>query len=283
MAAADKKSRKGSVRKGGKKHSSHMGRPELSHFLGSFREMKTPKALVVAGFDVMFYVIALTLTYITSFVLKIIAEPLNDINPAMASLQSQAQLSQMQGVMTKVLILSLVILAVYLLLVFLSFVLSRQLIWTTLLGKKLKHRAFWKFALLHAIWFAAVLIAMLILSLPARLLQASQEVMAYSVVYILLFIAVFYFTYMMYYIFTEKEIVLRTIRDMFRLGAKSFSRLWLPFLLSIGVFVAASVISLLSNLLPEMIARVFTGLLLLAVVTWIKVYLSSALKRNLGL
>ncbi|MBD3313282.1 hypothetical protein GF345_02470 [Candidatus Woesearchaeota archaeon] len=253
---------------------------EFSHCLASLKGLKSFKALIVASFDILFYLIIIGMTLLSSWIVTMIAEPLKDADPSMLMTKSAESLAQLQSSISRVVLLLLIIMIIYVLLSLAAFIFTRYLIWTTILEKKMRVISFLKFALLNLMWFAVIGLLMgglisLFTSISSPVLLLVFSILAFIVPGI----AVVYFTYIMYYLFVSTDKVIPSFTGAFVKGVKRFKRLWLPALLIILVFGIFSFISMLSNFMPGMIADIFVGLLLIIVATWIKIYAAEAIGR----
>lgn len=276
---AAKQSKKKAQEQGHKTSFSH----EFRLCLRSLKDIFTLKALAVASFDVLFYILLLAISLLAAYVMNYLIKPLQEMNLDIIPASSAADLAGMRTAIIRTLIFISIAYLTTFILIFLSFALSRYLIWTTLLKKRLEKRVFWKFALLNLVWsliIGAVLAAIIVPYVAAFSLQLTPLI---SIALIIIALAAFYFTYIIYYVFMDKVLVFSSLKNAFALGARRFRRLWFPSLLMIAVFVIASLISIVSNYLPDIVSQIFVGALLLAAMTWMKLYAVSVLKRHVRL
>jgi len=253
---------------------------EFKHCLHSFKELKSVKALVVASFDVLFYILMFVFTLLFSYMSNLISNPLNAVDPNALLSSTAEQIGDTKVMMTRILVLLFIAVFIYLLLVLLSFVLSRYLIWTTLLNKKMDLKVYFKFVLLNAIWIFCVVIIAVVLLLPLKVMQSQVVIMLYSIIFAVFTIIVMYFTYLMYYTFTEKNLVFHSIKNSLVSGITRLRKLWFPVALILVVFVIATIISLPTNWLPKIAEDIFAGILLVVFLTWVKIYSVSVMQRT---
>ncbi|MBU0536511.1 MAG: hypothetical protein KKE20_06080 [Nanoarchaeota archaeon] len=253
---------------------------EFHECISSFKNMKSLKALFVASFDVLFYVLALVFTLIFAFVMKNVVKPIEGIDPNLM-LMSPDTATDIQSVLVKMVGYLIILIIVYALLLLLSYWFSRYLVWTTLLDKRFSIKALGKFLLLNIIWFAVIGILVFLIVLPIKSMSSSTLLMVYSLFMVFVpSIVLLYFTYLVYYIFTEREEIFSSLKDTFILGVRHFKQLWFPAVMMFALFVVVSLISMLSNFMPNIVSDIYVGVLLVAVLTWMKLYAASVLKRH---
>ncbi len=275
-----KKSKSSSKRSSAGKKKSYAS-AEFSRFLHSFSRLKSLKALLVASFDIMFYILAIALSFIMSFTLEKIIDPLRYMDPSALTTGAVAQASAMNAGISRAINLVIAAAVIYVILLIAGFALSKYMIWTTLVEKGMAVKDFLRFFLLNIVWAIPVIAVGALIFVSSGVLKIPQLVMAYSVIMILLYvIALFYFTYLIYYSFMKKERVFSSIKNAFVEGVKKLNVLWLPLLLVAAVFMVAWAVSLLSFLLPTIISSVLNSVLLIALLTWAKLYAASVFKKH---
>jgi|SRR3989344_1076253 len=251
----------------------------------SIKELKTSKALIVAGFDISFYLLLLLLMLASKLAVSWISKSLLGYGIAGTSAMVSAQVvAANPGIYSSVYGLVVAILGLMAFLVvamILGFIFSRYLIWTTLLGRKLKNRVFWKFAGLNIIW---VLIAFIAFTIPMLILSLlSNQVLLMITTFIVYFtylVALFYYTYSLYYRFIISEKVFSSLLRTFTHGSEDILRLWPNILVVALTALAITIASFLFKLLPGPVESVFTGIVFIVMATWIKLYISSVLSKN---
>jgi hypothetical protein len=254
-----------------------------SHFrnyLASFREIYSLKALTVASFDILFYLLFFGLTYSLSYVVNIVSKPIKGLDPSLIMAAQGADLGNEQAVVARVIASLFIMLVIYALILILCFTLSRYMIWTTLMNKAMKAYALLKFFLLNLILVIALSLIITLSILPMGKISDLTALTIYSIlIYVPLSLLTAYFTYILYYTFVSQELVFSSFKKSFFACIRYARYLWLPVALIMITLIIIVIISMLSNFMPAIIANIFLGLLLMALLTWIKIYAVSSMKK----
>ena len=263
---------------------------ELIEFFRSFREIASLKLLLVSCFDLLFYFMFIGLLLLVSLMVTKAAAPLAGGDPSSLVGGSPDDISKYQSLISKATAYFIAGIALAALSFVVSYIISRALMWTTLLKKRMPARYFGKFTLLNIIWMPFWIIIFLILLLPIDSASRSGSVsfmMWYSIIVIGLYLLVVsYLTYMLYFIFTgsNENRIFRSLKETFVHGAKDAGKLLLPVILIIISFIIINILSLVFNyFLIDALRNMLMLVLLVVFSSWAKIYAVSAMERHVKL
>ena len=182
--------------------------------------------------------------------------------------QAELSLQILQSTITKfiflTLLLILIILGVY--------ALFKGLIWTKILKKKFTFKYFRKFIALNLLY---VLFAVVVFILPVLLvllgIKAGFWLLFLQIIIGIILIMYFYFRTISNILFAKTKKISSFFKS-FEKGADKFKKLIIPLLYIVLIFMIISLISMILNIFPEIIVMIFSSILLLAFISWARIY-----------
>jgi len=160
-------------------------------------------------------------------------------------------------------------LAGLLIVLFIICILTRTLVWNTILNKKITAKYIGKFILLNLIWLLWMIPFMLIL-----MTKNPYWIIGLTVLLGILFV---HFTFILYTIFTKEVKIGRSLKLCFKLGIAKIHLFLIPLLFAILTFILISIVLALINKLFA--SGIVTILLLLMFAAWLRFYCSSVALR----
>ncbi len=264
---------------------------ELTEFKNSFKEIPKLNTLVLMLYDALFYLLIYLVAIGLSTVFAKISPNVQGMNMFALQIQDTALIEQQYSMMKKAMIYVAVYFIIFILLTILSWTISRYLVWTRLLKKNIDLKNFRKFFFLNLLWVLIWFIPYAIVTYPAIRLASQGDV--FTGLLYLLAVPVFtlipaYFTYMLYYGFLEKygkgKSPLKTsIKHAFINGGKYFTKLIVPVILAIIVFLIIFFGSYIFKDLPEAPKMIVSFIISFGTFAWIKIYLSQQFKIHIRL
>lgn len=178
------------------------------------------------------------------------------------------------GTQVSLLFKAIFVLAIWAVAVFVAIVIAQTvfkgLIWTTIMGKRYTKKYFKKLFWVNVIWFLLWLITSLIIYYGAR---ASYRVYVQGIYYLLLF----YFTTILYILFTRKNVIKRSISKALSLGVRKVRYFIIPYIYAVVIFVVISQLFRIIN--PASKAGMFVGVILTVFfIAWMRLYIYSIAK-----
>ncbi|MCX6706661.1 MAG: hypothetical protein NT001_00795, partial [Candidatus Woesearchaeota archaeon] len=166
---------------------------ELIAFFHSFKEFASLKLLLVSCFDLLFYLMFIGLFLLISLMVTKAATPLEGIDPSSLVGGSSADISNYQTLISNAMMYLIIGIVFAALSFIVSYIISRSLMWTTLLKKSMTAKYFGKFTLLNIVWMPLWIILFLLLLLPVDSASRSGSVsfmMWYSIIVIGLYLLI---------------------------------------------------------------------------------------------
>ena len=238
---------------------------QLTLFKDSFKLDITFIKVII--FDLLFYVILIPSFFVVGILLnkwaqKMDLDMLNQQILTKSAEEIQALTSQVQSFIA-ILIITVVILV---LIILAAWSLSRGLIYTTLLKKKLTKGYFLKFMLLNLIIGIVALILLIFFSVIVNAIPPAIYLF-YAVVLIAGYLSV-----LMCVLFTKKNKIFNSIVKGFSEGAIKLKKLIIPCVLILVVFIILSLISFLLGRAQLTITPYISLLIFVIFMAWARIY-----------
>ncbi|PIN86810.1 hypothetical protein COV19_02965 [Candidatus Woesearchaeota archaeon CG10_big_fil_rev_8_21_14_0_10_44_13] len=256
----------------------------ISEYLASWKEVRSLKYLLLILLDVGLYVVLYPLFYLFGLFVGKILQPFQSINVDNLATQTPEQLGIYQQSLSGIVLFLFLLCLAFSLLFILIWSLSRGMMWSKLLDRKITLRYLGKFYLLNLLWSLGWGVIAAFYSVFFYRFAGSSQVVGtiMTIAFILLFLIMTYFMYILYYIFTEGEnLIFRSLKEAFVLGVTRFTSLALPLLMVIGSVVLIGLFSYIFKLLPQIVMEILSYMLFFGVFAWIKIYCSNALKERI--
>lgn len=217
--------------------------------------------LKVILFDLLFYLITIpTFIFIGNFLTKQTSKL--DLTALEQQLISPELSSQVQHFFT----IFILTIAAIVIITLAAWSLSRALIYTTILKKRLTLKYFFKFAALNLIF---AIVALIILVFFGTLVAAAPKII--YLFYAVVLIAA-YFILLAYYFFTKKNEIFNAIGTALTIGATKLSQLFLPCLLILAVLAILSLLTLLLSILGIIMPPFISLLIFTVFLAWARLY-----------
>ena len=251
----------------------------FSELKDSFVELKSAKTIHIIFFDMLFYFILLAVASIFSYITYKIGAPLMDLTDT--GLQNVANTAFSSSKFILVVFLIFIIAAI---IIYLSWVLTRYLIWTTLNDAKKSFSGALGFLGLNVLWHLILIILFILGNLILKRFSESNasSFLIYSVFIILTLIGILLWIYtnIIYYCYTKTGKVLNSLKNIYKIGILRIKSLLLPTLAAIAVIIIWSLFSLLLNLISVAFAKIINIVIMVAFVTWTKYYYKIIFTRS---
>jgi hypothetical protein len=178
------------------------------------------------------------------------------------------------GTQVSLLFKAIAVLAIWAVAVFVAIVIAQTifkgLIWTTIMGKKFTSRYFKKLFWVNVSWFLLWLVTSLIIYYGA---SVKYRIYVQGIYYLLLF----YFTTILYILFTRKNVIKRTISKALSLGVRKVRYFIIPYIYAVIIFVIISQLFRVIN--PATKLGMFIGVILtIFFIAWMRLYIYSIAK-----
>jgi len=191
-----------------------------------------------------------------------------ELQTSMSAEQAELTLQTLQSTITQFILLTILLV----LLILASYALFKGLIWTKILKKKFTWKYFRKFIALNLLY---VLFAVVVFILPVLLvllgIKAGFWLLFLQIIIGIILIMYFYFRTISNILFAKTKKISSFFKS-FEKGADKFKKLIIPLLYIVLIFMIISLISMILNIFPEIIVMIFSSILLLAFISWARIY-----------
>jgi len=247
---------------------------QLIDFKDSFK--LKPNFLKIMLFDLLFYVITIASLFFFGFVISKYSEkiPAGMLNADIFS-RSPEELSLLASNMQGFYIAIIVSVIASIIITLAAWSLSRGLIYTNLLKKKLTPRYFFKLLGLNTLLAIIILILLVFLSVIVKIIPAAGYVLL-----ALILIAIYFIT-LIYIYFTKSDKLFKSIGTALSKGTKAIPKLIFPCFLIIVVYILINIISsLIKKALQANTATYIISLLIFIVfLAWARIYFTEEVSK----
>ncbi|MFC1734194.1 hypothetical protein ACFL6I_28150 [candidate division KSB1 bacterium] len=251
-------------------------------YFQSLKDVKSLTFLLIFAFDLVFFALMYPLIYLYGYFINRLIAPYMGLDVASLTSQSTDQLAIYQQSLTNLIVFTVLLTIALVLLLVLVWSVSRALIWTRLLARKMTFRYFGKFYLLNLVWIAISTIVLVFFGTIFYASGSANKILGIitGIIFLIVFITLVYLMYILYYVFTKGDnLVWKSLKEAFVLGTMRCPKLTLPVVLVLGT-VVVSFATLLFKLLPKIMMDVLSYVVFFGVFAWVKIYAVDVLKER---
>jgi len=155
--------------------------------------------------------------------------------------------------------------------------LSRKVIWSVVLKKKLEKKKYWKWNWLNTIVLCFFVLTVVVYGI-VKIILARGSILMMQVLMAMFFLAFFYLMFLVYYSFIKKYEVWAGVGDAFKQIKEKFKPLAVSYVFALLTLIAlAFLLMLLATVVPQGYLFFLNAVVVLAFLAWLRLYVVEVL------
>lgn len=156
--------------------------------------------------------------------------------------------------------------------------LSRKVIWSVVLKKKIEKKKYLKWNWLNIIVLCFFILTVIVYGI-ARVILVQGSILMMQVLMAMFFLAFFYLMFLIYYSFIKKYEVWAGVGDAFKLIKQKFKPLAVSYVFALLTLIALAVLlMLLATVVPQSYLFFLNAIVVLAYLAWLRLYVAEVLE-----